>query len=244
LVSLLLCSPVLADDDEATAISPPLNDFFQTESVFTQEAGEWELQAGVDVGKDDEHQATTLSTGLEYGISDSLQVELEHTPYIRIKPEEEDEETLSGQGNTSLGVKKSWMHIGGSANSMALGYEHEFASGDDEVIADEDEEASDSDGVYVTLARELDKTGNTQVSLQVGAERSDDSDETFANLAAFHAIGNQVVTGEYLWSEEESWLAPGVFWKPAKGLELGVALGLGVNDTDGQRLMTRLNYEF
>ncbi len=86
--------------------------------------------------------------------------------------------------------------------------------------------------------------GNTQASLQLGQERSAGQDESFANLAAFHAIGNQVVTGEYHWSEAESWVTPGVFWKPAKGLEVGAGIGFGVGDADGQRLMTRVNYEW
>lgn len=248
LMSTLLCTPVAsfaAEDDEAMETAQPLNDFFQSDSVFPQEAGEWQLSIGADYTKDDEHKTTSLTTGLEYGITNSLQVELEHTPYIRIKPAEDDAETVNGQGNASLGIQKSWMHLGGSPNSVALGYEHEFASGDEDVIADEDdEEPTDSDEVYVTLARDLDKTGNTQASLQVGKEMADAGDENFANLAAFHAVGNHVFTGEYNWSEEESWVTPGVFWKPAKGLEVGAGVGFGVNDTDGHRLMVRLNYEW
>jgi hypothetical protein len=244
LISVLLCAPVFAADDDAAEMPQPLNDFFQSDSVFPQEAGEWQLSIGADYTKDDAHKTTSLTSGLEYGITDSLQVELEHTPYIRIKPAEDDEETVDGQGNTSLGIQKSWMHLGGSPNSVALGYEHEFASGDAEVIADDDEEPTDSDEVYVTLARDLDKTGTTQASLQIGREMADGADETFANLAAFHAVGNHVLTGEYSWSEEESWVTPGVFWKPAKGLEVGAGIGFGVNDTQGERLMMRLNYEF
>ena len=243
-ISALLCTPVFAADDDAAEMPQPLNDFFQSDSVFPQEAGEWQLSIGADYTKDDAHKTTSLTTGLEYGITDSLQVELEHTPYIRIKPAQDDEETVDGRGNTSVGIQKSWMYLGDSPTSVALGYEHEFASGNEEVIADDDEAASDSDEVYVTVARELDKVGNTQVSLQLGAERSDAADETVANLAVFHAISNHVLTGEYNWSEEASWVTPGVFWKPAKGLEVGAGVGFGVNDTDGHRLMTRLNYEW
>jgi hypothetical protein len=230
LIRYSLCiAPAFAEDQA-------LNDFFQSDSVFPQEAGEWQLSGGVDYTQNDEHKVTSLTIGLEYGLTDSLQVELEHTPYIRIKPADDDEETLNGQGNTSLGIQKSWMNIGGSPHSVALGYEHEFASGD--------EEAADSDEVYVTFARDLDKTGNTQASLQVGREMADAGDETFANLAAFHAIGKQVITGEYNWSEEEGWVTPGIFWKPAKGLEVGAGVGFGVGDTDGHRILTRVSYEF
>lgn len=241
LISTLLCAPCFADEDHAAEKNQALNDFFQTESVFNQEQGEWQVSLGADFGKDDEAKTTELSTGLEYGITDSLQVELEHTPYIRVKPADDDEETVKGQGNTTLGIQKSWMNIGSSPNSIALGYEHEFANGDEDIVG---EDAADSDEVYVTLARDLSKTGNTQATLQVGNERSDGEDEAFANLAAFHAMGNHVLTGEYNWSEEESWVTPGVFWKPAKGLDVGLGVGIGVNDTDGHRVMTRLNYEW
>ncbi|OQX09588.1 MAG: hypothetical protein BWK73_22565 [Thiothrix lacustris] len=165
LISILFCAPVFAADDDAAESAAPLNDFFQTESVFAQEAGEWQVTAGVDFTQNDAHKVTELSTGLEYGINDSVQVELEYMPYIRIKPEEADEASVSGQGNTSVGLKKSWMHLGDSPTSVAVGYEHAFASGDAEVIADDDEEASDSDEVYVTVARELDKVGNTPAIL-------------------------------------------------------------------------------
>ena len=241
LISTLLCAPCFADEDQAAEQAQPLNDFFQTESVFNQDQGEWEVKLGADFGKDDEAKTTEISTGLEYGITDSLQVELEHTPYTRIKPADENEETVNGRGNTSFGLKKNWMHMGGSANSVAVGYEHEFANGSSAIIG---EDAKDSDTLYLSAARDLSKTGNTQATLQVGNERSDGTNTAFANLAAFHAVGKQVLVGEYNWSEEESWVTPGVFWKPRKGLELGVGVGIGVNNTSGHRVMTRLNYEW
>ncbi|MGB5597072.1 MAG: hypothetical protein WBM66_00025, partial [Thiothrix litoralis] len=182
---------------------------------------------------------------LEYGITNSVQIALEHMPYLHIKPKDDAEENISGQGNTSVGLKKGWMHIGDSLTSVALGYEHTFANDDAEVMADDDaEEFSDSDEMSVTVARELDKAGNTQASLQIGNERSAGQNEGFANLAVFHTIGNKVVTGEYNWSEEEQQLTQGIFWKPAKGLEVGTAIGFGMGNTDGQRLLTRVNYEF
>ncbi|MEN9503797.1 MAG: hypothetical protein RI964_3082 [Pseudomonadota bacterium] len=244
LISSALCAAPAFAADAVAEMPQPLNDFFQTESVFTQEAGEWEVKVGGDFTKNDAHKTTELSTGLEYGITDSVQVELDHTPYIHIKPADADEATLDGQGNTSVGLKKSWMNLGGSPTSVAVGYEHAFANGDAEVIADDDEEASDSDEVYVTVARDLDEVGNNQASLQIGSEHSTGSHQSFANLAAFHASGNHVLTGEYNWSKEEKWVTPGVFWKPSKGLEVGAGIGFGVGNTDGERLMTRLNYEW
>lgn len=244
LMGTLLCAPVTsfaAADDEAMEKAQPLNDFFQTEAVFNQNQGEWQLKLGADFGKDDEAKTTAISAGLEYGITDSLQVEIEHTPHVRIKPADDNEESVDGRGNTSMGVKKNWMQIGGSANSVAIGYEHTFANGAAEIVGDD---AKDSDEVYLIAARDLDATGNTQATLQVGTERSAGNSETFANLAAFHAVGKHVLVGEYNWSEEESWVTPGVFWKPRKGLDVGLGVGFGVNDTDGHRIMTRLNYEF
>lgn len=234
------------DDDDAGETPQPLNDFFQSDSVFPQEQGEWQVSIGADYTKNDQYKATALNTGLEYGITDSFQVELEHTPYIRIKPAADDEESVDGQGNTSLGFQQSWMHIGGSPNSVALGYEHEFANGDKAVVADDDDDADPAEGdeVRVTLARDLGDDGNTQVSLQLGREFRKGANESFANLAAFHAVGKQVFTGEYNWSDEENWVTPGVYWKAAKGLDVGAAVAFGVGDTDGQRALLRLNYEW
>lgn len=249
LISALLHVPVANANivefakDDAKENSRPLNDFFQTESVFNQDRGEWQVKLGADFDKNDDAHTTTLHTGLEYGITDSLQVELDHTPYVRIKPQDDTAETVDGQGNTSIGLKKNWMHIGDSANSVAVGYEHEFANGNEDISGD-DAKDKDSDDIYITAAHDLSKSGNTQATLQVGTERSNGANETYANLAAFHATGKQVWVGEYNWSEAESWLTPGVFWKPHKGLDLGVGVGIGVNNTDGHRVMTRLNYEW
>lgn len=244
LISAALCTNAVFADDDALVTAAPRVQFLQSDAVFPQEAGEWQVSVGADYTKQDTHKTTSLTTGLEYGLTDSLQVELEHTPYLRIKPTAEDEASVSGQGNTALGLQKSWLNIGGSPNSVALGYGHEFANGDAEVVADDGDTVNDSDEVYVTLAHDLDKVGNTQASLQIGSERSDGTNQSFANLAAFHASGNHVLTGEYNWSEEEKWLTPGIFWKPAKGLEVGAGIGFGVGNTDGQRVMTRASYEF
>lgn len=241
LIGALLHTPVTSFADDDAGKAQPLNDFFQTESVFNQEQGEWQVRLGSDFEKNDTAKTTDISTGLEYGITDNLQIELEHTPYTRIKPADDAEETVNGRGNTSLGLQKNWMNVAGSANSFAVGYEHEFANGDDDIIGDD---AKDSDTFYLTAARELSKSGNTQATLQVGNERNDGENETFANLAAFHAADRYVLTGEYNWSEEDSWITPGIFWKPTKGLEVGAGVGIGVNDTDGHRLLTRLNYEW
>lgn len=246
LVAYALSNPVAfaGDDDEAGETPQPLNDFFQSDAVFPQDKGEWQVSVGADFSKNAEHKTTELTTGLEYGITDSFQVELEHTPYIRIKPDAEDEESLDGQGNTSLGFQQSWMNIGGSPNSIALGYEHEFANGDQAVITDDDDDPAAGDEVRITFARHLDNSGNSMASLQLGREFREGGNESFANLAAFQAVGRQVFTGEYNWSEEESWLTPGMYWKPATGLDVGAAVAFGVGDTDGHRALLRLNYEF
>lgn len=247
LVACALSNPVAfaGDDDEAGETPQPLNDFFQSDSVFPQGKGEWQVSVGADFSKNAEHKTTELTTGLEYGITDSFQVELEHTPYIRIKPDAEDEESLDGQGNTSLGFQHSWMNIGGSPNSVAVGFDHEFSNGDAAVVADEDGgKPAAGNEVRLTLARSLGDTGNSMASLQLGREFRQGANESFVNLAAFHAVGKHVFTGEYNWSEEESWVTPGVFWKPAKRLDVGAGIAFGVGDTDGHHALLRLNYEF
>jgi hypothetical protein len=245
LVGHLLCiAPAFAAEDGGKP-NPPLNDFFQTDAVFPQDAGEWQVSAGADSAKSATQKTTALSTKLEYGVTDSVQAELEYTPYIRIQPTDGSGDAVHGRGNTALGLQKSWMNIGGSRTSIAAGYGHEFANGDPAVIADDNTEPQDSDEAYVTLARNLDDSGNNQASLQLGNERSSAGNNTaFANLAAFHAVGKHVFTGEYNWSKAESWVTPGIFWKPAKGLEVGAAVAFGVNGTDGHQLLTRLTYEF
>lgn len=222
-------------------------DFFLSESVAPKEAGEWEMSFGIDYSDNDEadSQTTTFSLGVEYGITDSLQAELEYAPYVQVSNAGDDD---SGQGNVEVGLKYSFMHIDGSPFSLAIGWEHEFASGDDlSNEGDDAEEEKDADEVYLIAALDLDEAGDQQVALQVGREFEDDENQNFANLTYFNALDDDLaLSAEYNWSEEEDERAvtPGLFWEPDEGLELGLGVSIGVGDNDTRSGLARVMYEF
>ena len=238
--SLSMTLAVWADDTPTTP-----REFFTTNSVETQPAQHWQVSAGANYERDNTQRTTTLQTGLKYGVSNSMQLSLEHQPYVRIQPKNNTDATLDGAGNTTVGLQKSWRHVRGSPNSVALGVEHEFATGD--AFTNDDSDALvPSNTVYVTAARDLNPS--TQASLQLKHERGDGKQQNSANLAAFHDTGSKVILGEYNWSKLKRWVSPGMYWKPVKGMEVGAGLSLGVGDNDskgkGLRLMTRLKYQW
>lgn len=227
-----------AEDDADDA--QPLNDFFQSDAIYPQHQGEWQMSTGVDVGRQGDIRSTETGLGLEYGITDTWQVSVEHMPYARYK-HITSAEKQSGHGNTALGIRKTWMNVNQSANSVALAYEREFATNN----LDE-EEGKDANDVSFMLAHDLKRDKSQQVSLQVGREFGGDEPLTYANLAGYRTLGvNKVLTGEVNWDQDATWLTPGMYWQLGKGFDAGVGVAVAAGgDAEGHKVLGRLNYEW
>lgn len=73
LASVFIAVPVYADDDEG---GPPIEDIFKTELVFSQSQGEAQLSTLPTYRDGPEGTAFMLPIGMEYEITDSLQLKI------------------------------------------------------------------------------------------------------------------------------------------------------------------------
>ncbi|MFO1349586.1 MAG: hypothetical protein U1F68_02405 [Gammaproteobacteria bacterium] len=258
LVALLAITTAAVAEDENFQ---PIDELFQTETVFPQEQGEIGIRASPRSAKSAAGRSFELGLAAEYGFTDAFQAEIEWTPWMHIDPE--DGGSDSGQGNVSLALKYSWMDIGQTGFNVALSVEHEFATGDGLELGGAGETASDDDGdagkaktteeddnddsteVAIMLAKDLDSFAEKQIFAQFGVEFESGDQNPFANLG-FYATGRHLVYSmEFNWSEEERYITPGVTWRPQKGWELGLGVALGISDeADDYRLIGKIIKEF
>jgi hypothetical protein len=249
---------------------PPLQDLFRTDLVFPQEQGELQLGTFPTWGDGPAGSAFVLPIGVEYGITDSLQIEAEWDAYIHADAEE-DEESGSGQGNLQVGFMYSWIDIQDSGFHTAAGFEYEFASGDPEF--QEGGFREDAQELFLIFAKDLDVTSRRQLFLQVGVEfRKDrrpataigsgdldldqegesesseghDPNVWFANLGGYTTWGATVMSLEINLSEdaEERYVTPGITYQPAEGFEIGLGVAVGVDDeADDYQVIGKLIWE-
>jgi len=242
-IILLLTSSslVLADNDDPEPVEI-INELFMSDTVFSQEKGEWQLTISPQFEKDNENERFSTPIGLEYGITNQFQVELEYTPYISL--DSDDEGSQSGRGNFELGLQYSWANINESSISAAVAYEHEFAKGDQAVVGEDGESPKDEDNIFIVLAKSIDPQGNTQAFLQVGREFQDSEKETYFNAGLYSNRGSYTLSGELNWTEEQSFITPGITWKPAEDWEFGVGAPIGVDGEADFKIISNIIYEW
>lgn len=260
----------VADDDDEW--QPPIEDLFKTELVFPQDQGELQLATYPSYGDGPEGSAFLLPIGMEYGITDSLQLEAEWDAYIDADATDADE-SGAGQGNLQLGLMYSLIDIRGSGFHFAAGAEYEFASGDRRFL--EGGIREDSQELYLIFAKDLEEDSKSQLFLQVGvelqqdgrrplrlslddpAEEDDDlGDEDdarhdpnvwFANLGGYTSWNQAVLSLELNLSEEEEerYLTPGISYRPFENFEIGVGAAVGLTgEADNYQVIGKLVWEF
>ena len=92
---------------------------FQTELVYPQEKGAFQLTSSFTFSKANKEFSNDLT--LEYGLTDSWQIDLEWQSFARKKAF--DGQILRGSGDLRLGTKYSFMNMHGSNFHSAVGFE-------------------------------------------------------------------------------------------------------------------------
>ena len=169
LASVFLAVSVYADDDDERGA--PIESLFKTELVFPQSQGEIQLGTLPAYRNGPEGTAFVLPIGIEYGITDSLQFEVEWDAYINADSTEEDE-SGSGQGNLGLGLMYSWIDTAESGFNFAIGFGYGLASGDGHFL--EGGTREDSQELYVIFAKDLEEGSESQLFVQIGVELQKD----------------------------------------------------------------------
>jgi hypothetical protein len=238
LLSLSICHAVWAQESDSQGA--PINSFFQSDGVFSQDKGQWQVSTDVDLGRSHSSRSTETGLSLEYGITDNFQVSVEHMPYARYK-DKTTGDISSGHGDTVLGMMKAWHNINDSPNSVSVAYARVFSTNNLDAV-----NSKDGNDLALTMAHDLKRDKSQQVTLQVGREFGGNEQLTYANLAAYRKLAaKQVVTSEVNWNQNETWLTPGMYWQLGKGFDAGVGVAVAAGgDAEGHKVLGRLNYEW
>jgi hypothetical protein len=231
----------------------PLQELFQTETVYPQEKGALQLSSVVNFSRMNQKFSNDLA--VEYGLTRSWQIGLQWETFARKKTE--DGLISRGSGDLRLGAKYSFMNIRGSNFHSAVGFELGVpAASPNKGISEGTVEFEP----YVIVAKDFPRMSRLQLFSQLGL--------TFAHpLAGSTALDNHSektvewnngmfvlyrqtrFTTEINWSksanENSLYLTPGIIWKLPRDMEFGVGVPIGLTrDADGFRTIMKLIYEF
>lgn len=238
-------APAVAEREYA-----PLEELVRTEMVFPQEKGEVQVSLRLAYARGAEGgDGWSIPLTAEYGLTDRLQIELGWEGYQRIH---EEGETRDGVGNLGISLQYSWLDIANSGINIAAGAEYEFATGDADVILEEDDdddaERGDSYELYLIVAKDLNSFADKQILVQIGVEHEEDAYFDFVNLAGYAKVGRNLAASlEYNWHEEgeERYISPALAWKAGASWELGLGVSIGVHEeADDYQIIGRVTREW
>jgi hypothetical protein len=250
---ILLTAPTSAPAQ--TAGERPLQELFQTETVYSQDKSETQVTFVSKFSKSAGRKLFENSVALEYGISDGWQVTLEWSAANRLTTA--DGKTR-GSGDLRIGTKYSWMNLRHSNFHAAVGFELGVPTGN---VAKGLGEGNLEYEPYVVVAKDFPKLAHLQVFSQFGVtfaqhvKGSISVDDPIAkrtaewNSGVFVPYRKVRFTSEFNWSKSAAqnslYLTPGVIWKLPRDLEFGVGVPFGITpDADRFRAIVKLVYEF
>ncbi|MEW4455508.1 hypothetical protein AB1L30_22755 [Bremerella sp. JC817] len=212
-------------DDRDDMIPQIVQEVFLGTSIYPQEKGELQFDSGYFQGNEWLNDAQ-VPFEIEYGITDRFQVSFE-CPLDVASPEDEFER---GVNAIEMGVYYNFYNNPHIRRAFGVGY-------DIEVATELDDEGNRLwvHSPYVVGYQEFGPVAlNVTGRLEVG--NTQEETEVAGNVAfsAFTEMGNWVPMLELglQWEEEKKpiVLAPGLFWKPSRGMQLGASLPIGLND--------------
>jgi hypothetical protein len=236
------------------ASDQPLQEVFQTELVYPQEKGAFQLTSSFTLNPASRELSNDLT--IEYGLTRSWQVDLQWQSFARRKT---DDGLISrGSGDLRLGAKYSFMRMHGSNFHSAIGFELGLpAAGASKGISESKIEYEP----YVVVARDFPGWSRLQLFSQLGLTfshsvvRSTD-DQNNPNKKTIEWNGGMFVpyhrarfTSEISWSKDPTestlYLTPGLVWKLPHEVEVGVGTPVGISrGAERFKLMVHLVYEF
>lgn len=254
-----------ADADDAVSTNEdtrPIEELFKTDTVYPQEKNELEVELASLYQNNASGDTWTVPVSLEYGLTENWQVEAEWDSYTQHSPK--DGSTTRGIGDLELGTQYSFMNIGDSLFHIAPRFSVELPLGD------VNKDLSEGFVEYqpaVILARDIPQLHRTQLFTEIGfslvqrVKRPADADDAEPaahelNLATgfFTPIPHGAFTFEFNWddnqwnnhgTENDLYVTPGLLFKVAKSIELGVGIPVGLNrQSDRYDIDAHVVYEF
>jgi hypothetical protein len=228
------------DDDHAHANALPqqVHEFFLTEAVFSNERGEYQPYIAADYRR---HSAdlwhTRLNVGLEYGVTDRLQVAVS-IPWVAVH--DADDGGGSGAGDLSAEIFYNVIPTTASiALSVAAGLV--LPTGDANRGFGEDEEELELTMIMAGRA------ASVQWQFNLGGEWTEEQGELVYGLAMlpmqwqWTIVPTFELSGAGTDEDRELYATPGLHWRPAENAGLGFGLPVGLN-SGAQRLRVMMYY--
>lgn len=266
LLSLIVFPIQAADDDDDLVRTNrdrrPIEELFKTDTVFPEEKGELEVELESFYQHNSTGDTWSVPVSLEYGLTDSWQVEAEWDSYVQHSPK--NEPTARGIGDLELGSQYSFMNAGGSLFHFAPRFSVEVPLGD--VNKDLSEGFIEYDPAIV-LARDFPELHRTEVFTEAGlnfvqrVKRPADPDdaepaahELDLGAGFFTMFGRTALSMEFNWTnnqwnhqgtENDLYVTPGVLWRPRGNLEVGLGIPVGLNhQSDRFEVISHITWEF
>jgi hypothetical protein len=245
-----------AFDSEAIAQDErdqPLQEVFQTELVYPQEKGAFQLASTLTFGRVNKKFSSDLT--VEYGLTRAWQIDLQWESFAR--KETQDGLMIQGSGDLSVGTKYSFMNLLGSNFHSAIGFELSLPASS---AKKEIPEGKIEYQPYVVVAKDFPGLSRLQLFTQLGITFSHSITKSVSdyhhdektiewNLGMFVPYRQVRFTTEMNWSrgaaENQLYLTPGIVWKLPDNLEFGVGVPIGLSrEADGVKTILKLVYEF
>lgn len=232
----------------------PLQELFQSETVYPQEKGAFQLTLASQFGNVSKKFSNDLT--VEYGLTHAWQIDLQWELFAWKKAE--DGLISRGSGDVRIGTKYSFMNMGGSNFHSAVGFELGLPAGNAKRGISEGQIEYEP---YVIVAKDFPRLSRMQLFNQVGLRFArpvtqstgpDDNKEGKAvewNSGMFVLYRRSRFTTEITWTrganESRLYFTPGIIWKLPWDLEFGVGVPLGLSrDADSFRMVVKTVYEF
>lgn len=263
-VGLLFClalnSTALAEEGERH--KQFLQEVFQSAVVYPQQAKEVQLIATTRFRASDRRDRTETKMGVEFGITDAWQMELEWAAFVNRDPAAGS--NAHGIGDLEIGTKYSFMNIADWDFHAATGFNASFPLGD---INKDLTEGFVEYEPFLVLAKDLPSLNNAHLFTHVEmsfldrSKRHEDPDEDEPgaheikwNTGFVIPFGQLRGVSEFNWKNnewsnggttDEMYITPGIVWDLPGTWEAGVGIPVGLtNDADNWRLVGHLIYEF
>lgn len=246
-LTLVSSSEAIAQDES----DPPIQEVFQSELVYPQEKGVFQLTSTAAFRK---RKEVSSVISIEYGLTQVWQVGLEWESFSR--KTSEDGLVLRGSGDLRVGTKYSFLNIGGSNFHSAVGFELGLPTGSAKKGVSSGQIEYEP---YVVVAKDFPKLSRLQVFSQIGitfaraaravASNDNDDERSFEWKAGmFVPYRKARFTFEINGSsgtDKSLQLTPGIIWKFPHNIEFGVATPLERSPVSGNSgMIVKIVYEF
>ncbi|MGO8675253.1 MAG: hypothetical protein ACLQVX_05225 [Limisphaerales bacterium] len=259
-------TPARANDDDADGstnrVRRPIEELFKTDVVYPQEKGELQVELASSYQNRSGGDVWTIPLSLEYGLTDSWQVQAEWNSLVQRYPE--NQPVARGVGDLELGTQYSFINIGGSLFHVAQRFSIQVPVGDvNKGLSEGFLEYEPS----VILARDFPQLHRTELFTEIGAglvqrvntPKNPDTEQPAAHEfrlggGLFVLFPHAAATLEFNWAnnqwnnhgtENEVYATPGCLWRVRPEMEIGLGIPIGLNNgSDRFDVMAHFVWEF